>query len=259
MSAEFLGKSQALSPDGLASVADSLSVKAPEIWAVLAVETSGCGFLPDRRPDILFERHVFHRLTGGRFDDGEISAPSAGGYGPGGAHQYDRLSRALEKDRMAALKSASWGIGQLMGENFMPCGFPDVEAMVTNMVESEDAQLLAVASFLKASRLDLPLKTHDWTSFARGYNGPDFSRNSYDSRLRGEFQKYSVGPLPDLQVRAAQLYLTYAGFHPGPVDGVLGPRTRAALRDFQQRESLDQTGEADDETLDRLKNVALTS
>jgi hypothetical protein len=123
----------------LATVADSLSVKAPEIWTVLAVETAGCGFLPDRRPQILFERHIFHGLTGGRFDDGDISDPVAGGYGPGGAHQFERLQRALAKDRIAALKSASWGLGQIMGGNFAASGFPDVETMVAQMCDSEDS------------------------------------------------------------------------------------------------------------------------
>ncbi|MGG7377547.1 N-acetylmuramidase domain-containing protein, partial [Escherichia coli] len=38
------------------------------MWAVIHVESSGAGYQADRRPKILFERHVFHRLTGGRFD-----------------------------------------------------------------------------------------------------------------------------------------------------------------------------------------------
>jgi hypothetical protein len=66
---EFVGRSRALSEEGISGAAQSLSVNAQEIWAVLFVETSGCGFLPDRRPQILFERHIFHRLTKGRFDD----------------------------------------------------------------------------------------------------------------------------------------------------------------------------------------------
>ena len=81
MAQEFVGKSLALSSDGLAKAAQSLSVQAPEVWCVLSVETSGCGFLADRRPQILFERHIFHRLTGGRYDDGDISDPTPGGYG----------------------------------------------------------------------------------------------------------------------------------------------------------------------------------
>jgi peptidoglycan hydrolase-like protein with peptidoglycan-binding domain len=77
------------------------------------------------------------------------------------------------------------------------------------------------------------------------------------SRLRGEFQKYFSGSLPDLTLRAAQLYLTFADFHPGPIDGLMGSRTRAALLDFQHRESLEVTGDVDDATATRLKAVAL--
>src|ERR1700736_6171754 len=114
----FQGSAFGLTPDGLASVGSGLGVHAPEIWTVLTVETSGCRFLPDRRPQIFFERHIFHRLTQGRFDDGDISDPTPGGYGPRGAQQYDRLSKAIAKDRVSALQSASWGIGQIMGQNY---------------------------------------------------------------------------------------------------------------------------------------------
>ena len=79
---------------GVAGAADVLSVSAQEVWTVIGVETAGCGFLADRRPQILFERHIFHRLTSGRFDDGDISDPTPGGYGATGAHQYDRLARS---------------------------------------------------------------------------------------------------------------------------------------------------------------------
>jgi hypothetical protein len=257
MALDFVGRSRALSSNGFSAVGQTLSVKAPEIWSVLAVETSGCGFLADRRPQILFERHYFHDLTGGRFDDGDISDPTVGGYGAGGAHQYDRLTRAIALDRTAALKSASWGLGQIMGDNFAEAGFADVETMVAAMVDSEDAQLAAVAAFLQSSKLDVPLQAHDWASFASGYNGPEYAKNHYDVSLRGEFQKYSFGVMPDLDLRAAQLYLTFAGFDPGPIDGVLGKRTRAALVDFQTRQKLPATGEVDDAALEALIQVAL--
>jgi hypothetical protein len=252
MPLEFAGVTRAITPDGFATAADDLGVKAPEIWTVLAVETSGCGFLPDRRPLILYERHIFSRLTGGRFDDGDISSPTPGGYGHTGAAQYDRLSRAIALNRDAALKSASWGLAQIMGMNFGLAGFAGVEEMVTAMCDSEDSQLLAFAAFLKSSKLDTALRIHDWTTFARGYNGPNYAENHYDTKLQGEFQKFSTGALPDLSTRAAQLYLTIRGFHPGPVDGVAGSLTRDALRQFQQANRLPVSGLSDDATLAAL-------
>src|SRR5437879_6105925 len=106
---DFVGKSLALSTDGLSAVADSLSIQAPEIWSVLSVETSGCGFLADRRPPILFERHIFSKLTNGQHGISDVSNPQAGGYGPSGANQYLRLANAIQLNRTAALQSASWG------------------------------------------------------------------------------------------------------------------------------------------------------
>jgi len=254
---EFAGKSRALTADGLSAASDGLSVEAPEIWTVLAVETQGCGFLADRRPVILFERHIFSHLTGGRFDIADVSNPQPDGYGATGAHQYDRLAAAIALDREAALQSASWGMAQIMGENFAAAGFDGVESMVSSMSDSEDAQLAAFVAFLKANRLDRPLQSHDWTSLARGYNGPNFATNQYDTKLAGAFQKFSAGPLPDLDVRTAQLYLTFAGLNPGPVDGTMGARIRAALTTFQQQQGLPQTGTPDAASLASLSGVVL--
>ena len=251
----FQGAGRPLSIAGLASIAQKLGVHAVEIWTVLTIETSGCGYMPDRRPEILYERHIFHRLTKGKYDDGDISDPTAGGYGQAGAHQYDRLALAIAKNRTAALQSCSWGIGQIMGENYALAGFSDVEHMVAAISESEDHQLAAMANFLVGSRLDIALRSRDWASFARGYNGPNYAIHRYDIRLNAEFQKYSAGGLPDLNVRAAQLYLTYLHFHPGPVDGIAGKRTCSALVDFQTQHGLTKTSIIDPGTVAQLSSV----
>jgi cell division septum initiation protein DivIVA len=55
------------------------------------------------------------------------------------------------------------------------------------------------------------------------------------------------------EVRAAQEALRDKGFDPGPIDGVMGPRTSAAVRDFQQQQNLTVTGQLDAETRSRLE------
>jgi len=252
MSAAFEGAARALSTEGLAGTGNAIGVGAEEIWTVLSVETSGCGFLADRRPQILFERHVFHRLTQGQFDDGAISDPTPGGYGARGALQYQRLQLAIAKDRPAALQSASWGIGQIMGYNYRAAGFSDVESMVAAMSDSEDAQLAAMGSFLLATHLAAPLRAHDWQAFARGYNGPNYASNQYDQKLNAAYQRLTTSQTPDLNVRAAQLYLGYLGFAPGPVDGVAGPRTLSALNQFQTQYGLPQTAAIDAAVVSQL-------
>jgi hypothetical protein len=241
---------------GIDAAAAAITVGLPEVWSVIAVETSGCGYLIDRRPKILFERHVFSRLTNGRFDsdDPDVSQPSPGGYGPSGAHQYERLESAILLDEQAALRSASWGLGQIMGENFTNAGFGNVDDLVTAMVESEDRQLQAMATFITNSGMATPLRDHNWAGFARRYNGPNYAANNYDGKLLHFFQLYSQGAMPDLQVRAAQVYLTYRGFAPGGIDGVAGPRTTTAVKAFQAGIGLTQTGAIDAALLSALSS-----
>ena len=54
------------------------------------------------------------------------------------------------------------------------------------------------------------------------------------------------------RVRAVQEALKTKGFDPGPIDGVQGPQTTQAVRDFQRAENLSVTGRADSATLNKL-------
>ena len=248
----FEGRGRPLSDQGVAGVCGALDCSAPIVWAVVTVETAGFGFLRDRRPQILFERHIFHQRTAGRFDaeHADISNPTRGGYSFGAA-EYPRLERAMALDEATALESASWGVGQVMGFNHKPAGFDTAKAMVEAMVLNEDVQLLAMANFIKANDLATALKNQDWAAFARGYNGPAFAENKYDEKLLNAHAKLQ-GALPNLALRTAQAALTYLGLEPGPVDGVAGKRTRTALAKFQARAGLPQTGELDPTTEGKL-------
>jgi hypothetical protein len=251
---DFQGAGQPATQEGIFSVLESLNVKLAQLLAVVTVETSGCGFLTDRRPMILFERHIFSKQTKSKFDAQapDISNPTPGGYS-GGAAEYTRLAKAVQLDRTAALNSSSWGIGQIMGFNFAQAGYKDVETMVRKNMEAEDEQLTAMANFLKSSGLDRPLAAQDWASFARGYNGPNFSRNLYDSKLAAAYQRYQHPPLPDITVRTAQMLLVYAGFHSGGVDGLIGKLTRIAAQEFRTANGLGNSDEIDDELIAALR------
>lgn len=53
-------------------------------------------------------------------------------------------------------------------------------------------------------------------------------------------------------VRQAQQALARAGYDPGPVDGLMGPQTAEALRDFQERQGIQPTGRLDGRTRQAL-------
>jgi len=246
---EFSEAGTPLTRNDVDEVLDLIGAEEAALWAVLAVETSGSGFLPDRRSKILFERHYFHRLTDGRFDAdySEISAKSAGGYGAAGTHQYDRLNIALQLDEAAALQSASWGLGQIMGSHFAKLGYATPIEMVETFARSEGEQLTAIAKFLIAEGLVDVIREKNWAEFARVYNGPGYAINRYDEKLASYYERFTNGPLPDLTLRAAQLLLVYEGFKI-VIDGAFGPATSAALSDYQRKKNLPVTGQLDDAT-----------
>ena len=53
-------------------------------------------------------------------------------------------------------------------------------------------------------------------------------------------------------ITKVQKALKEKGFDPGPIDGLMGPRTSKALRDFQIQKDIQVTGAINKETLDRL-------
>lgn len=170
----------------------------PAVRAVDEVESRGMGFItnPDDphydEPTILFERHIFDRLTDGRYriSHPDISHPRPGGYGPAGGHQHDRLAEAAALDRDAALKSASWGRFQIMGFNYLSAGYLTLQSFINAMYAGEGEQLKAFVSFIKSQGLAAHLCSHNWKAFARGYNGITYWINRYHTKLANAWKRH---------------------------------------------------------------------
>ena len=61
------------------------------------------------------------------------------------------------------------------------------------------------------------------------------------------------------RIRQVQQALKLAGFDPGPADGRMGGRTRAAIRDFQLANGLEPDGKVGSKTWNKLETVAKNS
>lgn len=180
--------------------AELLQCEPAAIRAVARVEAGPEGaFLDSGEPVVLYEPHVFDRLTGGKFR-GVIAAHISGPAGvlsrekwtPGtyGAYsvQHARLAAAAELDRTAALKSCSWGLFQILGENYKRAGFADLQSFINAMYRDVDAHLTALCCYiLTDEKLLSAIRAHDWPTFARIYNGPGYRKNKYDDKLSAAF------------------------------------------------------------------------
>lgn len=91
--------------------------------------------------------------------------------------------------------------------------------------------------------------------FAEHHSRGDHHHNGHQPsaccfHIDGQTAEVLIAPGSDA-VRRIQAELAVKGFNPGPIDGILGPRTQSALRAFQRREGLYE-GLLTTETLSRL-------
>ena len=180
----FHGEAIRLQDEDLPRIGAMIGVGEDEIHAVLDVEAAGSGYDSQGRPKMLFEPHIFWRELGpgAKRDEAErkgLAYPKWKRNYP--KDSYPRLEKAMEIDANAALRSASWGLPQMMGFNAGVCGYATAYAMVQAFMRSEAKQLEAMVKFIISNELDDELRRHDWAGFARGYNGPGYKANPYRS------------------------------------------------------------------------------
>lgn len=192
--------SKRLTTEDIARAADELGCEMAQILAVIDVETAGkSGFLDDGRPRILFEGHVFYRRTDGRYGEREpISSRAWGAWGYGTyTEQWRRFEMAAELDRTAAIESCSWGLFQILGENWPSLGYATAEAFYRAMHRDEAAHLDAFTRYIRANGLEPSLRAGDstpdsWVAFARRYNGPAFASHGYHERVAAAYARHAV-------------------------------------------------------------------
>ncbi|WP_367989242.1 N-acetylmuramidase family protein [Vibrio sp. NTOU-M3] len=183
-----------LSEQDFEQAAEALSCDVAAVKAVSEVESAGSGFFNNGAPAILFEAHQFSKYSQHRFDESHPDISSRKwdrSLYVGGEKEYERLQKAMQLDRTAALKSASYGRYQIMGFNHQASGYDDVESYVRDMFLAERHHLMAFVNFIKSnSKLTQAIQTLDWPSFARYYNGPAYAENHYDEKLQSAYDKH---------------------------------------------------------------------
>jgi len=180
------GTDDALRSVDIAEAASKLKVDSAKIWAVWDVEAASRPFI-DGRPAILFEPHIFSRLTKHRFDRAYPSISSRSWnrklYPGSQEGRWNQLLLATGLDVDAGLSSASYGGFQILGANYRVCGFSNPWDFVYAQSRSEGEQLRAFVNFVIANKLDRHLQAGNWAAFAKGYNGPAYKENKYDEKL----------------------------------------------------------------------------
>lgn len=183
----------AITEDHITEAAKRLSVPPGHIRMLRTVESNGRSFDDKGRPVILFEPHVFHKRTQGKYGVTPYSYPKWG-YKPYPSMmdgRWTQMADAAAKDEDAALESASWGLFQIMGFHWQDLGYSSVLDFTQRMTASEVEHLEAVVRFIEKNGLAPALRRcragdpESCREFAKGYNGGGYERNDYHTKMAG--------------------------------------------------------------------------
>lgn len=185
----------------IAKVADELKVERAALLAVAEVESGGKVFASvdgEERPLIRFEGHYFDRRLSGakraRARAEGLAAPKAGAVANPAAQaaRWAMLDRAVAIDRRAALESVSWGLGQVMGAHWDWLGYASVDHLAAEARSGAAGQARLMARFIDRAGLRPALRTHDWPTFARGYNGAGYKAHAYHTKMATAYRRFSA-------------------------------------------------------------------
>lgn len=280
----FRGPAKRIEDLDLPRIGQSIGVGEDEVHMLIDVEAAGSGFDAEGRPKMLFEPHIFYRELGAganrdRAVKEGLAYPKWMKNYP--KDSYGRLAAAMKIDEAAALRSASWGASQVLGDNFKLAGFTSEYDMVNAMCEDEEHHIEAMVQFCKNSGIDddlralaaltRPTTPADCVPIARVYNGAGYAANRYHEKMataHNKWRKIPDTPLPgpvietpkpaDIpftrdEIMAFQQLLKDKGYvEVGKIDGVIGKNTLSAITAFEITQGLPVSGRMTRELWDLL-------
>lgn len=265
---------------GLTAIAKSIDVPFEAFLAVIDVESNG---IPGEvisgklEPLIRYEGHYFDKLCAAGVRDearrAGVSSPQAGEI-KNPAKQIDRwalVRKAAKYDRDAAYASCSYGVGQVMGSHWKTLGFTSLDQFINTARSGLIGQAKIMAMFIKTFNLDDELRALDWSGFARGYNGKNYKKNKYDTKMAAAYKRYGgVGTIGTKRanmlrlgskgkdVRELQALLNKSGYTL-VVDGDFGESTKQVVMKFQSERGLEVDGVVGPATQAALASVRAIS
>lgn len=135
----------------------------------------------------LYEDHVAYRNTSGETRAALVRAKlAASGWRdlPYPASPYPAIDRCAEiAGTEVAARATSWGLFQILGENYRMLDFSSALDMVRWLAESEHNQFEGWVRTIDAMGVRSKLLAEDFAGYALVYNGPKYASHGYHTKL----------------------------------------------------------------------------
>lgn len=139
------------------------------IRALIKIESGG------NPAAIRFEPHLFKRLTGIQF--------------PSDKTDKQTFYMAFSKNKEAAIRSTSFGYGQVLGGILLDISPNPDEAINSFFANPHEISIELILRWLdKNPKAKDKAKQLDFKGFAKLYNGPQYYKNNYDERLLTQYK-----------------------------------------------------------------------
>lgn len=181
------------------TVAAELEVEVAAIKAVVRIEAGVAleGFWAPGVPVVNFDKSMYNkaRPTSSVKATGEAARIPAGIKSAYGRKEWGLLVQHRKINEERANMGTFWGMFQIGGFNYKKCGCKTVAEFVERMSFSEFEQLQLFANFITNTGMLADLKSKNWSSFARKYNGASYAARGYHRRMAAAYAQYKAGTL----------------------------------------------------------------
>lgn len=163
---------------------------------------TGYGFGRGGFPTMLFDRCAFGEHIKNKFGEKEyekisMNYPDVCSVVPGGNKEHTlelvRFNLAMSIDPQCAMLCTRWGMFELLGADYIYCGYDSVGQFVISMEASEKNQLSALLHKVKENILLYnALRAHNWNEVARLNQLSTLPDKKYSFLLNRLYSQYSI-------------------------------------------------------------------